>query len=395
MKYEGWLELMNLNNPPASWNRQGDHALATPLDALLPNDTQLVEIASEYPLPETQMQQLIRMRHMVEADPILSGLYQIWHTVFFVEKDASAEAYEPWPVPAATNESDAALFRALVILSGTATMTQTLHVRGLSDYRQACMNDYMDSTRKYYDLHGVYGLASNSMWWLWPVFLGRVFRLGRLNYEIGFFASSHMVFQHHDGQVLLMAGDMEQQYDESGHEAEDGPLQPNYRETETHVVGNTFNSQGEFNPEETILDLSEWTHAVRQGDPIISLHIPPDGKLDPYAVQASLHHAKSFFKRHFPDLNFRLFICHSWLLNTELTALLPPTSNILAFQDLFTIALANKDTEALFAFIFGVPPCPVEQLVIKTTFHERVLSFIREGGTLWDGFGVFPFHNTR
>ena len=393
MKYESWLELMNLNNPPSSWNRHGDRALATPLDALLPNDAQLVDIASQYPLPEAQRRQLLAMRGKVEAEPLLSGLYQIWHTIFFVEKDASEEAYEPWPVPASLSESDASLFRALVILSGTQTMTQTLHERGLSDYRQACLKDYLDNTRKHDDLHGVYGLASNSMWWLWPVFLGRVFRLGRLNYEIGFYSSPHMVFQHRDGHLLLLAGDVEQAYDESGHEAETGPFQPVYQETETQVFGNAFSSQGKYIPKTTSLDLSEWSHAVVRGDPVISLHIPPEGRLDPHAVQESLHHAVSFFEQHFPDLNFRLFICHSWLLNTELSALLPVASNILAFQSLFTIALANKDTEALYAFIFGVPPCPVEQLVPKTAFHERILSFIREGGILWDGFGVFPFRN--
>ena len=99
MKYEVWLDMMNLNNPPSSWNRHGDRALATPLDALLPNDALLVEIASQFPLPETQLRQLMTMRGKVEADTLLSGLYQIWYTIFFVEKDASEEAYEPWPVP--------------------------------------------------------------------------------------------------------------------------------------------------------------------------------------------------------------------------------------------------------------------------------------------------------
>lgn len=391
LTYPSLLQITRIEQPPASWSRHADNALSRPLQDLLPTAVQLRQTAGAYPLPPEQIRQLDAMRRRIDGDPVLSGLFSVWYTVFFIEKDASAEAYDRWPVPSSLDESEASLFRALVIFSGTAGLEQALHEHGLTAYRQACLNDYIENTCRHFDRHGVYGLLNEKMWWLWPVFLGRVFRVGRLSYEIGEYRSAYLVFRHHSGRHLLLAGELEQTYDETGHQAEHGEYQPVYTKTETFVRGNAFNEDGTFNPDPVTLDLSEWSSAVQPGDPIIHLHIPGDGKLYPQAVQDSLKAAVPFFRQHFPELSFRLFVCHSWLLNTGLAQLLPADSNILSFQSLFTLALANQDKDAIYSFIFDVPPCPLEQLAPRTSFHTRVLAFIRNGGCLWDGFGVFPF----
>jgi hypothetical protein len=388
-RFDEWIDRASIPKPPASWTRHGERSFESSLHLILPSESELHQIARTFPLPAGQVLQLSAFRTKVSNDPVLAGLFRVYHTVLFLEKDASDESYENWPIPMSLRDQEASLFRALVILSGTEIMEGSLAKRGLSEWQQFCRNEYLHATRMHFELHGVYGLQNGSMWWLWPVFLGRVFRLGRLTYEIGFYASSWHVFAHKDGSLLILAGDLEQRYDEGGLESINGIYQPTYRESGNQVVGNGFDGNGFYIPEPFALDLSVWSRVVKTGDPILSLHIPGDGKLDPDEVKASIKLAAQFFVRWFPDLPLRLVTCHSWLLNTQLSELLPSGSNILAFQKWFTLALANPNNEALFSFVFDVPPCPLDQLLPKTEFQKRLLAYVCNGGMLRDGFGVF------
>jgi hypothetical protein len=386
--FDAWLDQAFMQKPPSSWVRHAEKAFESNLHPVLPTEAQLRQIAGAFPLPVGQIEQLCDMRGKVLSDSLLTRLFMVWHIVLFIEKDASAESYEPWPLPVTLNESDASLFRALVILSGTVAMERALRERRLSEWQQFCKDEYIHESRMHFELHGVYGLANTSMWWLWPVFLGRVFRLGRLTYEIAFYTSSWKVFRHKEGPLVLLAGDMEQRYDENGLESDVGLFRPTYRETACQVTGNRFNAKGTYEAEPITLDLSDWSQVVRTGDPVVSLHISGGGKLDPDAVKESFVMATRFFARYFPDLPLRLFTCHTWLLNTQLDEFLLPDSNILAFQECFTLALANPHNEVLFSFIFDVQPCPIAQLVPKTEFQKHLLKYVRQGGTLRDGFGV-------
>jgi hypothetical protein len=381
--------LVGTNDLPESWIRHGKEALETPHAAILPGHDALIGTAEAFALPPRQIGQLVSMRNRILQQDGLYALFRLWHTIFFLEQDASAEAYSAWPMPMELDESEKAVFRAFVVLSGADGLGEALSSHGLTSHWQACVDEYVQCTGEFFSQHGVYGLANEKMWWLWPVFLGRVFRLGRLTFEIGFYEAPYGVFQHRTGQWKLLAGGQER-YDESGHEAEAGLYHPSLVETQTHFIGYGFTDKGLFEPNRLRLCRSEWTRVVKPGEPVLSLHIPPEGKLDSSLVQDSLRQAVSFFSTHFPEHAFRLFMCHSWLLNTELETFLTPASNILAFQSLFSIALANPDEDALFSFLFRVPKCPLDQLVPKTGFQERVLAFVRGGGILWDGFGVFP-----
>ena len=97
--------------------------------------------------------------------------------------------------------------------------------------------------------------------------------------------------------------------------------------------------------------------------------------------------AKSFFKQYFPEVNFKALISHTWLFNTMLKDILPSNSNILAFQNLFTIVLKEADEECLFDFVFHTEPCPLEELVPKNTFQLKILEYVKQGGILRSGFG--------
>ena len=93
------------------------------------------------------------------------------------------------------------------------------------------------------------------------------------------------------------------------------------------------------------------SHGVKEGEPVIEIHIPEGEPLDPAACSASIEQAKVFFAEFFPEWKYRCFTTHTWLLDSTITELLPQTSNILAFQQMFEI-VSEDVSDAIFKYVF-------------------------------------------
>ena len=58
----------------------------------------------------------------------------------------------------------------------------------------------------------------------------------------------------------------------------------------------------------------EYELAVKDGEPVISLHIPADGRLNAESVDETLAETKEFLKTYFPDYPYKAIFCSSWIL---------------------------------------------------------------------------------
>ena len=74
---------------------------------------------------------------------------------------------------------------------------------------------------------------------------------------------------------------------------------------------------------------------IQEGELLMNIHIPALGPLDIEACRESLRRAEELFVPMFGE--FKAFFCHSWLLNPVYRRYLPPTSNIIRFQNLGTV----------------------------------------------------------
>ncbi len=90
---------------------------------------------------------------------------------------------------------------------------------------------------------------------------------------------------------------------------------------------------------------------IKQGDPILEVHIPAGESLTRESALASLDMARAFFGEHFPDYDYKCFTTHSWLLDETLKKYLPEQSGILAFASLFT-AVEREPSLELLRYIF-------------------------------------------
>jgi hypothetical protein len=130
------------------------------------------------------------------------------------------------------------------------------------------------------------------------------------------------------------------------------------------------------------------------GTPSLELHIPDfSGPLTPAACDRSIELATVFFRTHFPDARHTVAACHSWLLDPDLRAYLPPESNIIRFQDRFRPGYpqVEPDDADIVEFVFGDPTLSVDQLPTDSTLRRAVADHLRAGRHWHGGNGWFPW----
>lgn len=122
------------------------------------------------------------------------------------------------------------------------------------------------------------------------------------------------------------------------------------------------------------------------GEPCLAVHIPRDsGPMDVAACERSMTRAAEFFPTHFPDESPRYLVCSSWLLDPVLAERLPATSNIVAFQQRFTIARCDEpDDEATLIFVFEDPTRPLAAYPRSSSLQRAVLEQL-DAGDHWHG----------
>ena len=131
--------------------------------------------------------------------------------------------------------------------------------------------------------------------------------------------------------------------------------------------------------------------AAEPGDVVLDTHIPETGPLTPDEVTASLGRARGFFAAHFPEhAPYRWALCHSWLLDPQLSTLLPG-SNIDAFCRRWTVLDpgVRADQSAL-DFIFRMPGVPLGSLPRDTRLQRAVVDHLSNGGHLHQTLGFLP-----
>jgi GNAT-like C-terminal domain/N-acyltransferase N-terminal domain len=138
---------------------------------------------------------------------------------------------------------------------------------------------------------------------------------------------------------------------------------------------------------------------LRPGQMGLGTHVPVGGgRLDPDACDDSFAQARDFFPRCFGEQP-AAFNCHSWLMDDQLAAYLPESSNIIRFQrrfDRFTDReLANwAPMEHLFHRRFEGAhqlAAALDELPQGTTLHRAIVTHLRSGGQWYNRTGWLAF----
>ena len=138
-------------------------------------------------------------------------------------------------------------------------------------------------------------------------------------------------------------------------------------------------------------EAGEWCSGgpVRNGDKLVSVHIPGGEKLDDLACYQSFEEAERFVLKYFPEHNFKYFMCHSWLLDPLYEKFLKEGSNISKFRNMFK-AYRREETDDVIKFVFGknVKRNNIGKYQPKNDFQKKLQKYILEGGKLYVTCGI-------
>lgn len=115
------------------------------------------------------------------------------------------------------------------------------------------------------------------------------------------------------------------------------------------------------------------------GDQVINLHIPEDGPMHMEECLESMRRMVKFFTEYRPQIDWKGFLCESWLLDTQLRAMLPENSNIIKFQDMGIHYYVCETNDSVFR-IFGTPETDPDSVKNPTSLQRNAAEFIRNGG---------------
>lgn len=140
----------------------------------------------------------------------------------------------------------------------------------------------------------------------------------------------------------------------------------------------------QFQPKRLEESLTAGGRVCAAGTPVLGVHIPADGRMEPEAVRDSFRRALEFFR----PKEYAAFCCHSWLLSPVLQQLLPSGSNILYFQSLFCIYARDPNDRQTEERVFGAVCDDVSEYPEETSLQKSVKAFLLAGGQTDVGKGI-------
>lgn len=123
----------------------------------------------------------------------------------------------------------------------------------------------------------------------------------------------------------------------------------------------------------------EQKSVLPNGSPVINCHIQRGANISATSVKESLEHARVFFKVCFPSIQYKAFLCYTWLLYPPMLNKLPEKSNIKQFAEHFSIiGVCNDSTQAkenLFTYGKHNPLCKPTSLQRMAKEHKELLGY--------------------
>lgn len=335
----------------------------------------------------------------IAADPDLARL--VWHCHYLLCHSRSYSHYDcrSWPSLEEHLGKWEGAFYLLIALSGVPQAQAFHRSRGVPE--QVMRDTYSDTVlwaRDYKERHGVWGVTTHILAWLFNHLSGELFRIVRLQFIHRPYRQKLHAFRNRvTRKVMVLAGEGiryrgDGQLDGTGGEYDpDTGWTSRFTIDQRSVTGTPIHPAGFALSSEVTLPLDEWEHILMPGDYIIEVHIPGRSRMDFDDCGRSFRQAADFFPRYFPDRPFKAFCCGSWLLNTQFQDMLPADSNIVRVQREYYLFPTLSGGRSGFTRIFRENYKDLSIAPRDTTLRRAVLDHLQAGGYLRGGGGlIFP-----
>ena len=356
-----------------------------------------------FDLPDECLPDLDIVRAEIRKNPALAELADLWHFLLFHLPGGRALAEDVLPAPTGLLGERAPLFHIAVLVSGTDDVLQVYRAMGVSgsivlDSLAQCGGQARDHFAK----HGVYGMRY--LGWMRNYFLAKMFRLGRLVFNPNAYTWAFRVYRHKStGELVTLCADG-QKYRADGMADGTNGIHDLDAWTSELEIGPDFVRGNPVIPgalagRETItLDTRDWQPVLVPGDSMIEVHIPPHssgGRLTWEGCAESYRQALEFFPRYYPEMDFKVFTCWSWLLDPGLPKILPPESNIVKFQSPFHLLPVVGSDGQCYDLAFGDANLDIATVIPKTSLHRAIVDYVRVGNRMRSAAGYMTMDEVR
>ncbi len=238
--------------------------------------------------------------------------------------------------------------------------------------------------RRCFEKNGVWGNSDPN--WTKLHIRGLLFGLGRLQFEKASFFGGSVLVEKETGREIMLPEEGAA-LDREGFFVRDGEepfVVAKVEKEEGFIYSNLHFSGGRAVFENVRLDTKKWEYALSPGDPVLSVHIPADGRMDIELCRESFDRAESFFE----DYPFKAYVCYSWLLDVAFERLLHEGTNIRKFQKIFRLfPIPGEGKRALMEAFKGKVPEDFSKAPRDTSLQRSLADFVLAGGRLHDGGG--------
>jgi GNAT-like C-terminal domain/N-acyltransferase N-terminal domain len=341
----------------------------------------------EAPFDEIAMQ--------IKNSPALKALF--WHArckVSFYEDIR----FNDWPKIIPVLGSNSGMFYLFVALSLIDVWAEAFRAKGIpEEYTQACAA-WIGGTVQIHRSgnNGMPGMEKQQIYWMRNYINCELFRCGRFEYMNQYMPSwCPSVFRRKSDGLTIALCPPEMQLDAEGfclyndQEEKDAVLVTKLTKTDSYAEGTPVSPKGTALVDTLVrLPLTEWVQILGLGDFTPGIHIPSGGGMSLELCKDSFENAISFYKKYFPELELKAFICASWIFSPDYERLLPESNLARFMREIYLFPRTSSGKDGLF-FLFGQDPEDYKDLPRDNSVRRAMLSILDEGKRLRSGGMLF------
>lgn len=336
--------------------------------------------------------QILDVASKISQNKALSRL--VWHQHFLMSADEYRKIEDIFPDRIDALGDDFFTYNLLLSLSVFPTAERLLR-RFPPEVLDAVYSDVGIWCAHFRRNLNLCGISPRILGWENGLIHGSLYRIGRLQFNIIPFHSSFIVFRNRTtGKVQALAKDAavfnsDGQLDGVDNIHDKDAWTSRLLHEPGRISGNILSPLGFVSRKMATLDLSEWEQVLSPEDPVLDVHIPAGSPFTMESCAESFTMAMAFFRKYSPDKPFKGFSCHSWFLDIQYEKILPPKSNILAFQHEFYLYPIMEGGEDSLWRIFGENGLKngLANAPRSSSMQRAVATFLEQGGKLRSGGG--------
>lgn len=147
--------------------------------------------------------------------------------------------------------------------------------------------------------------------------------------------------------------------------------------------------RGKITKEKVEYKKDEWECILKQGDKLLSVHIPRNTDVTHDAVTRDFNMALEKAKYVFPDYNLKYLMCVSWLLDLSLEELLGENSKIVSFGNEYLRFPVKSNGEEHKIFVYSGFKGENKDLPEETSLQRKIKAHLLSGGHILGTAGVY------